>query len=122
VSAGRTDILVCLVVAQLAAPLLIICGRAHQDRGGTITSLFEVRKAEGARFIVETWVLGLTFSEFGQPLQRGNPDPKKKKSRFYRDALLYKTNPTTLVTALSRPKSVPYCYLKGSGGCPRFVF
>src|SRR6266436_3002312 len=74
----------------------------HQGKRG------EADRVVGARFSASqvgsldgTWVLELTF-----PGIRDFPPLKKKKPRRDRGALLYKTNPTTPVTALSRPKSV----------------
>ncbi len=74
----------------------------HQGKRG------EADRVVGARFSASqvgsldgTWVLELTF-----PGIRDFPPLKKKKPRRDRGALLYKMNPTTPVTALSRPKSV----------------
>src|SRR5260370_42682399 len=53
--------------------------------------------------------------EFGCP-------PKTKSPGGNRDALLYRTNPITAVTALSRTKLVCPSYLNRGGGCPRFAF
>src|SRR5713226_326755 len=85
-----------------ASGLRNLCLRA---RGSREESHCTARESIERRRVpqVRCWNLGLGVDV---PRNSGFPPYKKKKPRRNRGALLYKTNPTTAVTALSRPKLV----------------